>query len=422
MAGARLRPERPVSDVRIFGYRKERRDGWTSFRARVEWEETARSPQELFVEIAEPFAEDLEPDPNAFLAAAYQPALRHGERRVAIEGSVCPRLRDGLWLAAATVDVWFSRPARRLLLEPERGFEPPRPVEPGVSAGFLSGGVDSSYLFFSNRRGFPRGHPERLRYALFTQAWDFPGEELSPRALAYSRRVAERLSALHRDDGVELVSIRSNFRSLEPSLTFLAREYLAASLAAPAIALSGMISSARVASGADLLHLGRRGTHPMLDPCYSTAALRVRHEGIQLRRIEKVRALAEWPESLANLVVCNYRPVEPWINCGVCEKCVATMLELTAVGRLSETESFPFREVVPEMIDRIPEAGGVAHIWRVLREEMARLRRDELAAALDRLLRRTRRVETLRRADTLLFRGRASRWRRKLRNLRSPVA
>jgi hypothetical protein len=408
--------------MRISQIRKERRDGSTAILARVEWEESERPAREIFIQFADPFGDDLEPSSNAFFAAAYQPALRHGERRIRIEGSICPRLRDGLSEGAAMVDQWFDRPRRRIVIEPERGFEAPRPAATPRAAGCLSGGVDSSYLFFSNQRDFPPEHPERIRDALFVESWDFPGEEFSARALGYSRRVAERLAAIHAENGVRLVLVRSNVRSLEPGLDFLAREYLAASLAIPAIALSGRISSLRIASGADVSHLGRRGTHPMLDPCYSTAALRVRHEGIHLRRLEKVRRLADWPQAVRNLVVCNYRPVEPWLNCGVCEKCLATMLELTAAGCLSETASFPFPEVSPEMIERIPEVGGVEHIWKALQAEMERAGRSSISASIERLLRRTRRIGFLRDADRLLLGGRAARWRRKRRNLPAPAA
>jgi hypothetical protein len=64
--------------------------------------------------------------------------------------------------------------------------------------------------------------------------------------------------------------------------------------------------------------------------------------------------IARWPEGLAALRVCYLidLPGGGAVNCGECEKCVRTKLELLAVGAL-EGAPFPNIEVTAESIDRL---------------------------------------------------------------------
>ena len=68
-----------------------------------------------------------------------------------------------------------------------------------------------------------------------------------------------------------------------------------------------------------------------MDPCFSTERVAIIHEGIIFSRLDKVRDLATWPVAIENLRVCS-TIVPGYLNCGFCEKCVRTKLELMAVG------------------------------------------------------------------------------------------
>ncbi len=61
-------------------------------------------------------------------------------------------------------------------------------------------------------------------------------------------------------------------------------------------------------------------------------------------RLEKLKALAVWPEALDNLKVCwegQYKfDTSPDQNCCVCDKCVRTMLAFRALGQ-EIPSSFP---------------------------------------------------------------------------------
>jgi hypothetical protein len=73
------------------------------------------------------------------------------------------------------------------------------------------------------------------------------------------------------------------------------------------------------------------GSHPAVDGSFSSQRLAIIHDGARFSRVGKVRALAAWPTALAALRVCPEGPADR-LNCGRCEKCLRTRLELLAVG------------------------------------------------------------------------------------------
>ena len=80
------------------------------------------------------------------------------------------------------------------------------------------------------------------------------------------------------------------------------------------------------------------GSHPAVDGLFSSQRLTVIHDGWRFSRLEKVRDLATWPTALAALRVCPANAGDE-INCGRCEKCLRTRLELLAAG-VEETAAF----------------------------------------------------------------------------------
>src|ERR1051326_2647139 len=108
--------------------------------ARSEWEDSDRPDREMYFETNARWAEDLVPDPNGFLLACALPAARHGERRIFVEGAVCPVLRDGLRSAVELLNRWYGSTRRLPILEPSLGFVAPHRRIPARSAPPFSGG------------------------------------------------------------------------------------------------------------------------------------------------------------------------------------------------------------------------------------------------------------------------------------------
>jgi len=102
----------------------------------------------------------------------------------------------------------------------------------------------------------------------------------------------------------------------------------------------------------------RAGSHPLVDPLWSTEALEIVHDGAELTRSMKVARLAESDVAMRRLHVCNRGGPAPgeearYLNCGRCGKCIRTMINLRAVGALSRCETLP-DELDLELVEQLP--------------------------------------------------------------------
>jgi hypothetical protein len=370
------------------------------------WEDVDKPSTRVFIEAPEPFGADLSPDPHAFLLAAAIPALRAGEARIRIEGAVCPKLRDGLREAMQRLSRWRWRGSRRRLPAIETIGGDARASSGRRRAMFLSGGVDSLALLRRDRDRHPTGHPEAFQDAFFVDGFDIywgpdgDGGDLYQRAMA-------NLAPAAADAGVVLVPVRTNLRDLDSAGAWLA-EWLGAGTAAVAHAFARRIGHVSIAASNYRDELVPQGTHPDLDPLYSTAALTVSHDGADERRLERLARVAAWDAGLRALRVCweGISPDGP-LNCGRCHKCVLTRLELVAIGRLGDCRGFLAGDVTPETADVLrPTRDSSLGYFRELLEPLRAQGRADLAEVV---------AAKIAAHEAFARRMRAPRWWRRLR-------
>jgi hypothetical protein len=382
--------------MKVTGLRTGRGVFGPRFSADVAWEDSERPPLAIGWELDDELGVDARPEPNAFLTAVFLPALRHRERRIAVEGSVCPLLGEGLAAAGRIVQSWSASPPEIPSIEP-LGWKASMPRSRPAAAGYLTGGVDSLHLFHANREDFPPDHPARLSHALWVRGLDDPGGEESARSISRYARLETPLREIAADAGVKLVRITTNLRRLDPDLVFFAHRFLGAALLSGAHLLTNRFSTVALASSWPAEHLIPWGTHPLLDVRYGSSALTIRHEALGLGRVEKLSRLRGRPEALARLITCSDAPAEETLNCGRCAKCVRTLVEMEASGTLEHARSFPAGRVTPAVIAGLELGNGTEYFWGTLVSPMRTLGRDDLAAAIEskirETVRRTRRVE-----------------------------
>jgi hypothetical protein len=385
--------------VKIGEIRREKGAFGVRVAGTVRWEDSDRAPAEIWWDVDGELGADVRPDANAFLVAALAPALRHGERRIAVAGAVCPLLGTGLRAIAGKLRSWYPSKGPIPVLEPRDGWLAPVPRgEPGT-AGYLTGGVDSLHLFHANREDFPPNHPLRFSHALWIRGLDYPGQEESSWARSQYARMEGILSEIADDAGVALVRITTNVRQLEPDLAFFAHWYLGAALFSPAHLITRRFTTVAIGSSWPAEHLVPWGTHPLLDTRYGSASLEVRHEALGVSRVEKLERLRGRAWSLARLVTCSDAPAGDSINCGRCTKCVRTLVEMEASGTLEHARSFPPHRVTAATIAGLELDNGTEYFWGRLVEPLRALGREEVAAAIEQKIRATvrhrRRVKTL---------------------------
>ena len=370
--------------------------GCSSATARVRWEDAALEPFDLAFDAQGDDADELRADPNAMLLAAALPAMRAGERRIAVEGAVCPRLADGLAAAAAILRGWYGPPRLLPAIEPSGGFAAPAPPSERRSAGFLSGGMDSLDVFLRNRSQFPAGHPARLDHALHVSGLPFTGPPGSSSRESFVTRGRCAATAIARGLGIPLTFVRTNLADIDRDFLFFRQEYFGSAYAAIAHLFSRRFTSVSFASAQQFgVRLDPLGSHPLLDPLYSTGALSFRHEGAERTRLQKAETLATRPDLLPDLHVCLRTPLEgAGRNCGRCEKCLHTQIELLLAGARGAEAAFPPGSLRAEAILAISADPHTVFFWRPLAARLRSARREDLADAVDGKVREMDRVRS----------------------------
>lgn len=369
--------------MRIEGFGLERLDARVRAVATVIWEDTDRPEQKIFFETEEEFAPYLACNPHAFLIAGILPAMRNGERRIAINEQICPELRNGLETVMRWICTWYGPPRKLVKIEARTGASIPA-SKGGARAGvFLSGGLDSLAILRANRIDFPLEHPKSIQTGLLVHGFDIGAFEHGERELARFELALRVLKPVAEDAQVMLIPLYTNVRHLEDSVDFWMYEFHAAALSSVAHACAPRLSSVAISSTATIEELHAWGSHPLIDPNYSSADLQIRHEGLQLSRLDKARLVAGWDTALQNVRVCWQNPLDN-INCGRCEKCVLTMTEFLIAGKLGQTRAFPLDDVSPDLIANMSSsAPHVDSQWLDLIGPLREMGRLDLVEAIE---------------------------------------
>lgn len=332
--------------MKIENLRSEKNGSLVRIAATAVWEDCDRPTQEIYFETQEPFAQGLACNPHAFLVGCIMPAMHNGEGRVSIDAEICPELRNGLITAMSWICQWFELDRKPVRLEAKikTHLSTSRPQErAGV---FFSGGIDSLASLRANRLNFPLEHPGSFKDGLLIHGIE-KGKDLE-----FFKQVVNSLSVVALDAGINLIPVYTNIRHLDYDSSFWGKEFQGAVLSAVAHAFSQRLTAVSIPSSFDIYHLYAYGSHPLLDPNYSSSNLRIRHDDILLTRLDKTKLVADWDAALQNLRVCN-KPqlIKPGaLNCGQCEKCLRTMLALLALGVLDRTQAFPKVDISEELI------------------------------------------------------------------------
>lgn len=336
--------------MKIENLRSEKKGSNVRSVATVVWEDCDYPSQDVYFETGEAFAQDLSLNPHAFLLACIMPAFRHGEKRVCLNAEVCPELKDGLMTAMAWMRQWYDwyDSDRNLVkIEAKTMRSVPTSSKPKRTGFFFSGGIDSLATLRVNRLTYPIEHPGSINDGLL-----IGGLEVNEREVF--EQVASSLSDVAKDADITLIPIYTNLRTLDDDWDFWAYEFQGAALSAVAHALAKRLSLVYIAASDDISSMLPLGSHPLIDPLYTSIDLRVKHDGITLSRFAKTELVANWDLGLQNVRVCTksekYQP--DMLNCGECEKCVRTMLALLALGVLERSGAFPKNNVSEELVLR----------------------------------------------------------------------
>ena len=340
--------------MKIESFRSEKRNGRATVMATVSWEESDRPSREIFFETDEKFAESISCNPNAFLVACILPAMHHGEKRIVVDGSVCPELKENLVDVMGWLRHWYEPNYNFPLIEAETVASQENSFSANKTGFFFSGGIDSLAVLRANRLNYPLTHPGSFKYGLLIHGQNIESDN----RLSTFKKAFDDLSVLAKGTQIELIPVYTNIRDLEPSSEFFHISH-GSILAAIAHTFVNCFNTISVAATGDIptLPLVKKsiikphGSHPLIDPYYGSRNMRIRYDGLSLSRLDKTRLIADWDVALDNIRVCGSN--WPGKNCGHCEKCVRTMLSLLALGVLDKTKAFDYNDLSVDSVKKV---------------------------------------------------------------------
>jgi bacterioferritin-associated ferredoxin len=261
-----------------------------------------------------PLAERYEP----FLVAALPIAMRRAAS-LSVPEPVSARLLGALPTIQQILSAWDSD---NHVVPVNATGEVPEYDRERDTASFFTGGVDS---FFTAVRNI-----DSIDAFVYVHGFDVPLEDLATR-----RRASETLRAACTELGRPLLEVEATIRHV--SSDYLPwTEYQGAALASVGLLLGRRFRRILIAASHSYRDLFPWGSHPLVDPLWSTEAVEVVHEGA-VDRVEKTAEISRSEVAMRYLRVCTPSAS----NCGRCEKCLRTMVGLQLVGGLERCETLP---------------------------------------------------------------------------------
>jgi hypothetical protein len=256
-------------------------------------------------------------DVDAGMALALMPAMRRG-RPLRASAPTSARLLAGLGAAQGLLHRWDERMRH---VDVEADSTPRRAVGAGVGL-FFSGGVDS-FSALRRRRA-------QLTHLVTVRGFDVTGAEDWDAISAMARAVATT-------EGLSLIEVETDARTAVADLAWFEHGH-GAVLASVGLVLQSTLDRLIIGSSRDAESLVPAGTHPDLDPLWSTETLAFEHDEL-LGRDAKVAEIVDYEPAMQWLRVCWRRP--DLYNCGRCDKCVRTQIALWMAGGLGRCRTLP---------------------------------------------------------------------------------
>lgn len=225
----------------------------------------------------------------------------------------------------------------------------------------FSGGIDS---FFSLLR-----HRDQVTHLLSIAGFNTPIADLE--------NMRRDLGPIAQMLGKRHVPVRTNIRyGANPPTTYSSTEMMCnmahgCLLAAVAHLMQHEFDTYIIPATHHYAHLYPYGSHPLTDPLFSSAALRVVHDGAAFDRIERTEFVARSDEALSVLHVCS-RDFHHG-NCSTCQKCLRTMATLDLVGAAGRARTFDWPGY---SLDRLAGAWLPTESERAFFVQIARAARD----------------------------------------------
>ncbi|MEN6301922.1 MAG: hypothetical protein ABFD96_04315 [Armatimonadia bacterium] len=270
---------------------------------------------------------------DPFVPALLAPAMSVGEP-LQIDAPVSAQLLAAIPKLQDIYACWQPEFSRIAVQAPVRPPASPR-ATPTANGLFFSLGMDSFYSLLKNVRDHPNDE-STISHLIMVHGFDVYVDKWNsgtfPALQANAQLVAEELNKT-------LLTVATNLHDVGDPLVDWVEIYHGPALASVALALEGLFGAVHMAASHTYAHLFPLGSHPLVDPLWSTENLTLIHDGCEASRMDKARLIAQSDVALATLHVCTAMTED--YNCCRCDKCLLTMGELAAAGALDRCGTLP---------------------------------------------------------------------------------
>ncbi len=338
--------------MKIVNLRVEEAGNTARLAVTVEWEDNDKPKMDIYFGTDLEHGQDLTETIEPFLVCCLLPAMYHGEKRLYLDGGVCPELMDGIVDAIGWLRYWFY-PDRVIPAIEAQSIVEHSADSQDATGFFLSGGIDSLAALRHNMLLYPRQHAGAFKHGMMLYGQNIE----SNTQFSVFKEAFDALKEVAEEAEMELMPVYTNVRELEEATGFFLKSN-GLILAAAGHAFTKKFNVVSIAATENIPALMAMqkgflkplGSHPLVDMCCGSRRLRIRHDGMSQSRLDKARLVAEWDLGLQNVRVCT--PNWPGNNCGECEKCVRTMLGFLALGVLEKTKAFPYNDLSAEIVKK----------------------------------------------------------------------
>lgn len=353
--------------MRITELRSSTRDGMWRCEADIQWGNAIRGSRTVYFEVPDAVSEGLKPTVEPFVLAAAVPALAAGEHEIVSDSEISPQLAADIRFCLKMLQTWNPR---SLAAHPTPKIVAPVRTTPLTASSdrhagqFFSGGVDAWYLLLTNRTDFPTEHPGRIAELIAIYGFDIGGRERDGDQRETFREFLATVKPATESLGLSMLPVYTNVRHLNDTPGFWGNLFAGFALVATAYLLRSSVAPLYIASPGDPLSpecQPPQGPHPLIPWALNNYELPVVMPYVDVSRLERVATVAANETAMSNLRVC-FRSRSGALNCGTCEKCVRTQLELLiATGKKSH--SCFAAPLTTESVDNIVIATTAASVF-----------------------------------------------------------
>ncbi len=309
--------------MRIFNLETRNKDRSIVLSADVVFD--GKKPERIWFEIEDIRVETPAIDYTPFLACVLLPCLKLGEN-IYIEGNVSEKFLEKTKKLMDLVVGWKVG-FRKITIEtaPSQLLSEKSTSLKGVGT-FFSGGVDSFYTYLK--------HKKEITDLILIHGFDIP---LKNKIL--SEETKKQIAKIAEKENLKFIIVKTNAKDILEK--YLIWDFTHGGvLAAVGLLFENNLKKIFIPGSVRKDELFPYGTHPLLDPLWSTEKINFIHDGTEYNRLGKIiNSISKSNLALSNLRVCT-KNIKGKYNCSECYKCLQTMIELIVAGIFEKANTF----------------------------------------------------------------------------------